>query len=127
MDDDVWGWELIVNLGSCEIERITSEQNIRDFVKELVDKIDMKAYGDPLIAHFATHDPRKGGFSLCQMIETSAITAHFVDINGNVFLNVFSCKEFNIATVVDTARKYFQPKALDTRLVTRKPPESFNL
>lgn len=127
MDNNVWGWELIVNLGDCEREKIKNEQNIRDFVKELVDKIDMKAYGDLLIAHFATHDPSKGGYSFCQMIETSAITAHFVDENGNAYLNIFSCKEFEIGTVVEMARKYFLPKALDTRLITRKPPETFNI
>lgn len=87
-----WGWHLILDCASCNLN-IQSPNAIREFVADLVHEIDMKAYGDPIIVHFATHDPQKGGYSLVQLIETSAITGHFVDSNGDAYLDIFSCKD----------------------------------
>ena len=33
-----WGIELIVNLSSCDKEKITNEKNIKEFIKTLVKK-----------------------------------------------------------------------------------------
>ena len=84
----------------------------------LVDGIEMKAYGKPIIEHFATHDSDKAGFSLVQLIETSSITGHFVDKNGDFYLDVFSCKEYDIQKVIKFVNNYFEPKSIkDTYLL----------
>jgi len=80
----------------------------------------MKAYGDPIIEHFATHDPEKGGFTLCQMIETSLIDGHFVEFNGDAYISVHSCMEFDTAVVKDTITKYFNPKTIKDTVIYRK-------
>ena len=50
---------------------------LKEFTKILVDGIDMKAYSEPILEHFATHEEKASGFSLVQLIETS-VTGHFV-------------------------------------------------
>jgi S-adenosylmethionine/arginine decarboxylase-like enzyme len=70
----------------------------------------MVAYGKAMIEHFAKHDPLKAGYTLVQMIETSAITGHFVDLNGGAYIDIFSCKPFNIQTVMEHFVKFFEPK-----------------
>lgn len=114
-----WGYHLMLDCTSCKIESVTSEENIRTFLKELVPAIDMVAYGDPMIPHFATHDPDKAGFSVCQMIETSAITAHLVDKNGDMYLDIFSCKTFDIGVVQEIVQKYFEPTKMRVNFITR--------
>lgn len=104
-----WGWHLSLDVGGCNKEKITSKDNIVTFCKELVKAIDMKAYGEPEAVHFAEHDASKAGFTLTQLIETSNICAHFVDATGEMYLDVFSCKEFNPETVLDVVGKYFEP------------------
>ena len=64
----------------------------------MVKRIKMKAFGEPIVEHFATHDPKAAGFSLVQLIETSAITGHFVDDDGSAYLDIFSCMTFDIET-----------------------------
>jgi S-adenosylmethionine/arginine decarboxylase-like enzyme len=115
-----WGYHLILDCRACEIARITSKENIVRFVKTLVTAIDMKAYGEPLVEHFATHDPAKGGFSLVQLIETSAITAHFVDLNGDLYLDIFSCKEFSIETCKQVVADFFAPEQIRETFLTRQ-------
>jgi len=106
-----WGQHLILDMGGCN-GNIALKESIRAFVAELVDAIDMVAYGEPIIEHFATHSQEAAGYSLVQLIETSAISAHFSDHNRDVYLDVFSCKSFNSNRVVQVVDKYFEPKSI---------------
>ena len=109
----------MLDCSGCDKELITNGENIGVFIRYLVDKIDMVAYGNPMIAHFATHDPDKAGYSFCQMIETSNITGHFVDKNGNAYIDVFSCKPFDNNEVIKTVEKYFSPEKIRLNYITR--------
>lgn len=104
-----WGYHVMVDVHGCDKEAITNAATVRSFVKELVEKIDMKAYGEPIIVDFANHDPNKGGFTLVQLIETSNICGHFVSATGDAYFDVFSCKEFDVSRVVTTVNDYFKP------------------
>jgi S-adenosylmethionine decarboxylase len=104
-----WGYHLILNCRGGNISKITSSENVKNFSRELVQAIDMVAYGEPIVEHFATHDPDKAGISLVQLIETSNICAHFVDKNGDFYVDIFSCKEYDIETAVRVVQKYFEP------------------
>ena len=102
-----------------DLDKVRSGENITAFVKALVPAIDMIAYGEPMVVHFATHADDKAGFSLCQMIETSNITGHFVDINGDFYIDVFSCKPVDIGICEDMARQYFNPEKIRVNFLTR--------
>lgn len=106
---NTWGQHLILDMADCN-ENISRKESLRSFVTELVDAIDMVAYGEPIVEHFATHSQEAAGYSLVQLIETSAISAHFSDHNRDVYLDVFSCKPFDNDIVVQVADKYFEPK-----------------
>lgn len=114
----MWGWELIVDAKGCRKETLTKE-NIAEFTRCLVEQIKMKAYGEPMIEHFANHDPSKGGYSLVQLIETSNICAHFVDLNGDAYFNIFSCAEFSENTVIRIINLYFNPHAMTSKMIER--------
>jgi S-adenosylmethionine/arginine decarboxylase-like enzyme len=118
--NNYWGYHLILDCKNCDISKITDDEVIRTFVQTLVARIDMVAYGDPTIVHFATHDPQKAGYSLVQLIETSSITAHFVDINGDGYLDVFSCKPFSIEDVEETVVEFFNPLYIRKTYLTRQ-------
>ena len=105
----MWGQHLIADMGGCDRSAVTSESAIRAFCRELVERIGMSPFGEPMIAHFAKHDPRASGYTLVQLIETSSITAHFAEVSGDVYLDVFSCKEFSVAEVLAVCRTHFSP------------------
>lgn len=106
---NTWGQHLILDMADCN-ENISRKESLLSFVTELVDAIDMVAYGEPIVEHFATHSQEAAGYSLVQLIETSAISAHFSDHNRDVYLDVFSCKPFDNDIVVQVVDKYFEPK-----------------
>ena len=115
-----WGYHLILDCKSGNIDQATSAENIKLFVQELVTAIDMVAYGDPVIEHFATHDPTTAGYSLVQLIETSSITGHFVNQNGDCYIDIFSCKQFDIKTAQAVVDKYFSPSQTKVTYLTRQ-------
>ena len=117
-----WGHHLIINAGSCCRRSIRSSQEIIKFSNELVKKIDMVAYGAPWVKHFGSGG--KAGFTLVQLIETSNIVAHFVEETDDMYLDVFSCKEFSPQVVETTVRSYFQPKHLSQQLFQRQAPSA---
>jgi S-adenosylmethionine/arginine decarboxylase-like enzyme len=113
-----WGYHLIANFGQCDLETIMSEQAVIDFTKELVQAIDMVAYGEPQVVNFGTGN--KAGFTLVQLIETSNICAHFCNEDGSVYLDVFSCKTFDPDIALQVFKKYFNPKTCSTSFLTRQ-------
>jgi len=52
-----WGYHLLLDCTAGDKSRISSRYNIDAFIKELVVRIDMVAFGAPWIESFATHDP----------------------------------------------------------------------
>lgn len=119
MNTGTWGYHLLLDCTAGDKELISSKENVYNFIKELVPAIDMKAFGEPWIEHFAGHAEDKAGLSLCQMIETSNITGHFVNSNGNFYIDVFSCKPFANEDVTSVVNKYFKPQKIKFHFISR--------
>lgn len=117
---NVWGKHLLIDAGNCDSKAIKSEETIKAFLIALVERIDMKAYGDPILAHFATHDPDKGGYTFCQMIETSLIDGHLVDKTGDAYISIHSCKDFDEVEAINVVYDHFQPCWVRHQVVLRQ-------
>lgn len=116
----VWGLHTVINAGNCNPYAIRSKDTIFNFTNTLVKKIDMKAYGSPQIIHFG--EGNKAGYTLVQLIETSNICAHFVEESNDMYLDVFSCKDFEQKTVEEVVQLFFSPEKMDTYRFIRCPP-----
>jgi len=114
-----WGYHLMLDCSGCDTVSMTNKHIISLFVTELVEKIDMVAVGDPWIERTAIGIPDKEGFSLYQLIVTSNISAHFVDEPRQIYLDVFSCKEFDRDVVCSVVEKYFNPSRIKTNFIAR--------
>lgn len=121
-----WGKHLLVEARTKDIASIVDRENISKFVAELVIKIDMVPYGPLWIEHFATHDPEKAGISFIQMIETSNISGHFVDKDGTFYLDVFSCKDFEVSDVLELIYEYFGEPEVFVRTIIRDANKVFD-
>ena len=115
-----FGWELVLDLYGCNIETISDEKAIKTFARELCRVIDMKPYGEPLTPYFGENQEHTKGYSLLQFIETSSITGHFSEGTGAVYLNIFSCKEYDIETAESFSRNYFGAETVRSRFIVRK-------
>lgn len=90
------------------------------WVKDLVERIQMVPYGEPQILHFGHNERHLEGWTVIQLIETSNIIAHFNDHTGEGYIDVFSCKPYDIDVALGTVREYFAPKTIRTNFLTRQ-------
>ena len=114
-----FGWELIMDLYECDQETISSEEAIKRYARELCDVIDMKAYGEPLTPYFGESQEHTKGYSLLQFIETSSIVGHFSEGTGSVYINIFSCKNYDIEKAENFTKDYFGAKRVHSRYLVR--------
>lgn len=112
-----WGWSLHIDLSFCDPVVIRSKDKILKYVVELCDIIKMKRFGEPQIVHFG--EGNKEGYSLVQLIETSCITAHFANDLNSAFIDIFSCKEFEVTLVNYFTTKFFGAQKIGYQLLNR--------
>ena len=108
---EYWGKHLIANVKACEIAKATNPEHIRLFTIELVKRIDMKPHGAPMVIRFGEGD--LAGWTVTQLIETSNIMGHWIDHNGDLYFDVFSCKDFDEQIVVDLLKEWFNPEDIN--------------
>ena len=116
----MWGKHVIIDMTAGDKERVKSAEHINRFVETLVEIIGMKAYGPPVLEHFAEHVPDAAGYSIVQLIETSAITGHFCDRSGDGYIDVFSCKDFQAELAIEVIRETFRPEHINFITLVRQ-------
>jgi S-adenosylmethionine/arginine decarboxylase-like enzyme len=107
-DEKMWGMETFVNLYECDRELISDENYVRKYIVELCNFIKMKRYGEPIIEKFGEGD--LFGFSFVQLIYTSSLVGHCVEKTGDMYVDVFSCKEFPPSAVAEFSKNFFKAK-----------------
>lgn len=112
-----WGKELLLNARKCQSQAISNPRNLDLFLQDMVKKIDMKAYGRPLIQHFG--EGNKSGYTGVQLIETSNLIFHACDESGDLYCNVFSCKWFDEYIARAVVQEWFSPEHVEMKVVLR--------
>ena len=115
-----YGTELILDLYGCDQKTIRSRKKLSDFIDNLCALINMRKYGKSSIHHFGLNNPHTAGYSLIQFIETSSITAHFSELWNSAYINIFSCKQFDVEKTSSFAKKFFGARRMKKRVVLRK-------
>ena len=113
-----WGLHTVHNIFKANPDKIRCATTIYNFNKALVKKIDMVPFGEPQIIHFGKDN--KAGYTLNQLIQTSNITAHFVEETNDFYLDVFSCKDFKPQDVEEVIQEYFTPQNISTQILIRQ-------
>ena len=118
-----WGLDTAIDLFDCDPELVRDPAVIRACTIDLCDKIHMRRFGEPLLAHFGD-DPRVSGYTLVQLIETSAITGHFIEQVNAACLNIFSCSAYPPFATTALCQKWFRAQSARLSVVFRGPVQS---
>ncbi len=108
-----------LDLYKCNPDTIRDADKIKEYVKQLCDLIEMKTYGKCHVVHFGD-DPKVTGFSMTQLIETSLVSGHFANNTNAAYLDIFSCKWYDIDKVRDFSENFFEAEASITKLNKRQ-------
>ncbi len=122
---DVYGQELIVDLHGCDATRFT-RRAIEQYCVELCELIDMERcdlhfWDDVGVPEDEKQTSlRTKGTSAVQFILTSTIVIHTLDLMRAVYVNIFSCKEFDTEEAARFTVKWFGASDWTKNVVTRR-------
>jgi S-adenosylmethionine/arginine decarboxylase-like enzyme len=119
-----YGKELIIDLHNCDSSTF-NRKSLKQFFIELSNLIDMKRakltwwddYNVPLEERQT--EPHLKGTSAVQFIMTSNITIHTLDLLNAVYINLFSCKEFDAKVVKEFSIKWFKGQIVNSHEIDR--------
>ena len=114
-----WGYHLMIDCSKCIKNNVKDIEYIKNFIKDLLKVCKMKKLGDIKIENLQSGDKALYGYSVVQLIHTSSITCHFMDISGDAYIDIFSCKEFDCDKVIDVINNYFSPKKMNKHFLIR--------
>ena len=108
--DEHWGKSAHMDLSGCEHDRLISPEILKQFVKDLIEEVNMKAHGPCHIERFGSPEDKLEGYSAMQFIETSTITVHLDEVNDRAYIDLFSCQDFDAPEAFEFVKKYFGAK-----------------
>ena len=90
-----YGKHLMLMISDVEnIERLNDEESIKNFLVELVDRIKMRVLVQPAVG-YEDGDITNVGYSGVVILYESHIAVHVYSGLKKVFLDVFSCKDYD--------------------------------
>lgn len=120
-----YGKELILDIHNCNPSTF-NRKSIRDYFKKLCSLIDMERtdlhWWDDLHTpeEEKETEPHLKGTTAIQFIKTSNITIHTLDLLKSVYLNIFSCKDFDPEIVKQFTEEWFKGKIVSNHVIARK-------
>lgn len=120
----LYGKELMLDCYQCDTSKF-NRTSIRQFFNELVKLLDMKKgdlhFWDDWRVPKAQRQTKyeTTGTSAVQFILTSNITIHCLDKLERVYLNIFSCKDFDEIDAQQFTQKWFEPTSIRSHRIYR--------
>jgi len=120
-----YGKELILDIHDCDISKFNRDA-INYYLVVLCSKIDMDMedcyfwdYEDDL-KEKEKAPPYLKGTSCVQFISTSTIVIHTLDDLKKVFINIFSCKDFDTKSIRHLTESFFGGKVYNSQEIIRE-------
>lgn len=107
-----YGQELVLDLHGCNTT-LFNRRGLTFFLQGLCTRIDMQPedmyFWDDVgvSADEVQTDPLTKGTSAILFILTSSIVIHTLDLTGKVFINIFSCKTFDVVEAEKFCVRFF--------------------
>ncbi len=119
-----YGQELILDIHNCD-KLLSPRTLISTYFIVLCDAIDMELCDvhfwddeDAIPGEEQTHEDTKGTSAICFII-TSNITIHYLELRREVYLNIFSCKEFDSEVAKKVSLQYFGGNIINETIIER--------
>lgn len=94
-----------IDLHGCTRAALADPENIRAFVRALVDALGLRARGPMRLERFA--DAEVEGWSAVQMVEHPSFMVHVGKVGALRFADVFACRPFDAQVAAGVAGAHF--------------------
>lgn len=91
-------YHLIIDAYGCNTKQINDIAVIEQFVRDIADRIDMNILKGPVTVEGIPENP---GITCFTIVDFSHISIHTFTDSDEFYLDIFSCKPFDVAAVTD--------------------------
>lgn len=103
MENTFFGPHLTLDLNKCNVDKLSDYRFIFNLLNELPEKIGMTKITQPYVFPYNGLVPEDSGITGVVIIAESHISIHTFEQKSYVFIDLFSCKDFD----VEFAKNYF--------------------
>ncbi len=115
--EEIWGQSLSIDLRECDNSLLTNPEKLKEFSKGICKEIDMVPFGEPIIKRFG--EGSLEGYSMIQFIMTSSITVHLDEFGNRAFIDIFSCKRFDVKKAKNFCKNFFSAQKIRAKNLYR--------
>ena len=111
----MYGRSFLIDLHRCDMSLFTRhdlDRYLNGLAKIMEVNLEDRYFWDDLglAEEEKETDPQTRGTSVVQFLLKSNIVVHTLDLLGDVYIDIFSCKLFDISEVLDYSIKFFDAK-----------------
>ena len=114
-----FGPHLMLDLRKCSSEKLKDYKHIFSVLDELPDKIGMTKITQPYVFPYSGLVPEDKGITGTVIIAESHISIHTFQEKDYCFVDVFSCKDFDVEFAARYIIDAFESKEYDKHVVER--------
>ncbi len=114
-----FGPHITLDLKGCPKEFLSDYNLHFDYLKKLPSMIQMTPITQPYVFPYEGLVPEDKGITGLVIIAESHISIHSFEEKGYCFIDIFSCKDFDIDRAIKYTKEIFQPKEQEINIVKR--------
>jgi S-adenosylmethionine decarboxylase len=114
-----FGPHITLDLKGCPKE-VLSDYNLHfNYLKSLPELIRMTPITQPYVFPYSGLVPEDKGITGIVIIAESHISVHSFEDKGYCFIDIFSCKDFDVKKAIQITKNLFKPKDFEIHVVAR--------
>ncbi len=116
----MFGPHLTLDLSECNPRKLSDLSYIYNLLDELPDVIEMHKITPPYaFVYRPTHNPSEWGISGFVIIAESHVSIHTFPDNGHAFVDIFSCKQFDLHKAMNYVVSSLEARRADKKISGR--------
>ena len=114
-----FGPHITIDLKGCPKETLSDYNLHFDYLKSLPEMINMTPITQPYVFPYSGLVPEDKGITGIVIIAESHISVHSFEDKGYCFIDIFSCKDFDVERAIEITKNLFKPEDCEINIVAR--------
>lgn len=116
---ETFGPHLIIDGENCDIKALMNQRLVYEVLDKLPAIIGMTKIMPPQVVEWLDKWAKTPGYSGFVMLAESHISLHTFPDSNYIFIDIFSCRKFDIGKALDFLKERFKIKEMKVNLVKR--------